>query len=95
MAKARLIIEQFIEEHQSIASTLQVAVPAAAFPLVIGYKGTKAQEIAQASGAKFDLDRNNEVPHTPLNALPTHALFKHYHAPSECTTNTHTHTHTF
>ena len=61
MAKARLIIEQFIEEHQSVASTLQVVVPSAAFPLVIGYKGAKAQEIALASGAKFDLDRGNEV----------------------------------
>ena len=61
VANARQVIEQIIDEHQATSHKLQVPVPSAAFPLVIGTKGSKALEISQASGAKFDLDRNNEV----------------------------------
>ena len=61
VAKARKVIEQIIDEHQATSFTMQIPVPAAAFPLVIGTKGSKASEISQVSGAKFDLDRTNEV----------------------------------
>jgi KH domain len=36
-----------------------MAVPARAFPFIIGPKGSKAAEITDASGARFDIDRSN------------------------------------
>ena len=36
-----------------------MAVPARAFPFIIGPKGSKAAEITEASGARFDIDRSN------------------------------------
>ena len=63
VAKARQVIQQIINEHQATSFTMQVHVPSAAFPLVIGTKGSKASEISQTSGAKFDLDRTQELAH--------------------------------
>lgn len=36
-----------------------MAVPARAIPFIIGPKGSKAAEITEASGARFDVDRSN------------------------------------
>jgi polyribonucleotide nucleotidyltransferase len=42
-------------------NTCQLTVPTKAFPVIIGTKGTKAQELTQLSGARFDLDREKQL----------------------------------
>jgi polyribonucleotide nucleotidyltransferase len=54
-------VEEFIREQRRTSCSAQIRIPSAAFSLVIGPKGAKAQEIQQASGAKFDLDRTKNM----------------------------------
>jgi polyribonucleotide nucleotidyltransferase len=56
-------IQAFLLENASekLPSLIQLSVPTKAFPAIIGTKGTKAQELTQLSGARFDLDREKQM----------------------------------
>ena len=58
---ARDLVEDFLREQRRTNHVVQLRVPTAAFPFIIGAKGAVAQEIQQNSGAKFDLDRSKNL----------------------------------
>lgn len=59
--QARDRILAFIDADQRNNFTLELFVPVAAYPLVIGPKGANARDIQEATGARLDLDRNKSV----------------------------------
>eukprot|EP00596_Hydrurales_sp_CCMP1899_P005208 CAMPEP_0119048136 /NCGR_PEP_ID=MMETSP1177-20130426/57210_1 /TAXON_ID=2985 /ORGANISM="Ochromonas sp, Strain CCMP1899" /LENGTH=722 /DNA_ID=CAMNT_0007023637 /DNA_START=136 /DNA_END=2304 /DNA_ORIENTATION=- len=54
------LLENATEKSEKTSST-QLTIPTKAFPFIIGPKGTKAQELTQLSGARFDLDRDKQL----------------------------------
>lgn len=59
--EARERILAFIDADQRNNFTLDLLVPVAAYPFVIGPKGATAREIQEATGARLDLDRNRSI----------------------------------
>lgn len=58
VAAVKARIEDFLITERRNSFVLEVSVPSAAFPIVIGSKGATIRELQQNSGCRLDLDRN-------------------------------------
>jgi len=59
LAKQRILA--FLEELQKESSVSKLSIPPAAFPIVVGPRGTVIQGIQQSFNVRIDLDRKELV----------------------------------
>ena len=61
MALAKQKILTFLDELQKESNVVKVSIPQAAFPFIVGPRGSVVQGIQQSCNARIDLDRKELV----------------------------------
>ena len=61
VAEAKIKIGEYLEEEGRNNHLLELKVPSAAYPLVLGIKGAAARDIQSKTDTRLDLDRGRST----------------------------------